>query len=135
MRSASNSAVVLLLLLAPGGLSVFSTAKSSMYPSWRSTRASSRFIRDAGTTTCSRSAWIAFRMRVRKSATGSFKGTPALLPGGLRHARDHSLMGDLAQADAAQAELAVVGPRAAAPATAIVVACLVLASALLADFL
>ena len=56
-------------------------------------------------------------------------------PGGLRHAGDHALVRDLAQADPAQAELAVVGARSSAPPAAIVVAGLVLAAALLADYL
>ena len=62
-----------------------------------------------------------------------YRVTHSYSPGRLRHAGDHALVRDLAQADPAQAELAVVRARPAAPAAPIVVAGLVLASALLSD--
>src|SRR6266508_6835261 len=78
---------------------------------------------------------MAFRIRVRKSATESFieRTRRGRSPGGLGHAGDHALVRDLAQADPAQAELAVVGACPPATAAPIVVTGLVLASALLAD--
>src|SRR5436190_23872558 len=72
-------------------------------------------------------AWIALRIRVRKSAMGSVLALKGCLgrfgsglPGGLRHSRDEAVVGHLTQADPAQAELAIdgAGPAAAA-ATAV----------------
>ena len=60
---------------------------------------------------------------------------PSSLPARLRHAGDHALVLNLADADSAQAELAQVRARAAAALAAVVVPCLVLGPALLADLL
>src|SRR5512144_3105269 len=69
--------------------------------------------------TVSCAAWMALRIRVRKSAMGSVidMGSPTAL----RHARDVAVVRELAQADPAHAELAVHGARAAAAAAAAVV--------------
>src|SRR3954466_893330 len=96
-------------------------------------RAISALKLDAGISTASRSACSPLRMRVRKSATGSV--IDMALPARLRHAGDHALVLDLADADPAQAELAQVRARATAPLAAVVVPRLVLRSALLADLL
>src|SRR4051794_10639705 len=96
-------------------------------------RAISALKFEAGISTSSRSACRPFRMRVRKSAIGSV--IDMALPARLRHAGDHALVLDLADADAAEAELAEIGTRATAPLAAVVVACLVLGPALLADLL
>src|SRR3954462_8948231 len=96
-------------------------------------RAISAFRFEAGISTSSRSACSPLRTRVRKSATGSV--IDMALPARLRHAGDHPLVLDLADADPAQAELAEIRARATAPLAAVVVACLVLGSALLADLL
>src|SRR5438132_12264477 len=84
-------------------------------------RAISSFSFDDGISTRSCSALLALRMRVSMSATGSVS-ISFLLPGALRHARDHALMGELAQADPAEPELLEHGARAAALAAAAVVA-------------
>src|SRR5215210_4120291 len=76
-------------------------------------RASSRLSLDEGISTVSCAAWIALRIRVRKSATGSVMDMR--LPARLGHARDVAHVGQLAQADAAEPELAVDG--AGAPAS------------------
>src|SRR5919206_3377110 len=94
-------------------------------------RAISRLRRLDGMSTVSWAAMIALRMRVRKSATGSVIDMRS--PARLRHARDESLVGQLAQADAAQAELAVHGARAAAAPAARVLPGGVLGRARLAD--
>src|SRR5919112_4781765 len=94
-------------------------------------RAISALKVEAGISTSSRSACSPFRMRVRKSAMGSV--IDMWLPARLREAGDHSLVRDLAHADAAEAELAQVGARPSAPLAAVVVPCLVLGPALLAD--
>src|SRR3954454_21522176 len=70
-------------------------------------------------------AWIALRIRVRKSAMGSVLAlTGSLccwrLPRRFRHAREEAVVGHLTQADPAQAELAVVRPRPAATPTSTV---------------
>src|SRR3954452_19697233 len=96
-------------------------------------RAISALKFDAGISTASRSACRPLRMRVRKSATGSV--IDMALPARLRHAGDHALVLDLADADPAEAELPQVRARATAPLAAVVVACLVLGPALLADLL
>src|SRR3954447_10121686 len=85
---------------------------------------------DDGTSTVSWAAVMPLRMRVRKSATGSVIDIRS--PTRLRHAGDHAVVRELAQADPAQAELAVHGARPAAPAAARVLAGLVLRGALLA---
>src|SRR3954447_23729694 len=85
---------------------------------------------DDGTSTVSWAAVMPLRMRVRKSATGSVIDIRS--PTRLRHAGDHAVVRELAQADAAQAELAVHGARPATPAAARVLAGLVLGGALLA---
>src|SRR5437667_73497 len=64
-------------------------------------RAISSFSFDDGISTRSCSALLALRMRVSMSATGSVS-ISFLLPGALRHARDHALMGELPHAVAAQ---------------------------------
>src|SRR3954470_2056881 len=97
-------------------------------------RVISRLSFDAGTSTTSCCAWIALRIRVRKSAMGSVMDMRRLpLPARLGHAGDVAVVRELAQADAAHAELAVHGARAPAAAAAAVLARLVLGSALLAD--
>src|SRR3954466_2049401 len=78
-------------------------------------------------------AWIALRIRVRKSAMGSVMdmGLSALrvLPAGLGHPGDEPVVGQLPQADPADAELAVDGARAPAAAAPTVLAGLVLGGA------
>src|SRR4051812_28538243 len=74
------------------------------------------------------------RMRVRKSAMGSVIDIDRS-PTRLRHAGDHPVVRELAQADPAQAELAEDGARPAAAAAARVLPGLVLAGARLADAL
>src|SRR5919199_1465792 len=82
-------------------------------------RAISRLRPEDGMSTVSCAAWIALRIRVRKSAMGSVIDIRS--PAALRHARDVAVVGQLAQADPAHAELAVDGPGpAAAAATAVV---------------
>src|SRR4051812_28521845 len=96
-------------------------------------RAISTLSLDDGISTVSCAAVMPLRMRVRKSAMGSvidISLPPS--PARLRHAGDHPVVRELAQADAAQAELAVDGARAPATAAAAVLAGLVLCGALLA---
>src|SRR5262245_9443899 len=65
-------------------------------------RAISSLSFEEGSSTRSCSALLALRMRVSMSATGSVSmGSPRAL----RHAGDHALVGQLAQADPAEAEL------------------------------
>src|ERR1019366_7584007 len=91
-----------------------------MYPCSARIRASSAFWREAGISTVSCEAWIALRMRVRKSAIGSVIDMGWLrLPRGLRHAGNLPLVRHLAQADPAQAELAIDRAR---PATTVATA-------------
>src|SRR3954471_3367467 len=90
-----------------------------MYPSSLSRRAISTFSFEAGIVVVSCSALLALRMRVSMSATGSVS-IASLLPARLRHARDHALVGELAQADPAEPELLVDGARAAAAVAAAV---------------
>src|SRR3954468_23124752 len=94
-------------------------------------RASSTLSLDEGISTVSWAAVMPLRMRVRKSAMGSVIDIDRS-PTRLRHAGDHSVVRELAQADPAQAELAVDGARPAAAAAARVFAGLVLGGALLA---
>src|SRR5580693_5085055 len=107
-------------------------------------RASSVFSFEAGMSTVSCAAWIALRMRVRKSAMGSvmdmecsdlkwFSKGRLRLPGGLRHSRYEAVMGQLAQADATNSELAVHRVRASAAVAASICTCLVLRRARLLD--
>src|SRR4051812_11919759 len=96
-------------------------------------RAISALKFEAGISTSSRSACSPLRTRVRKSATGSV--IDMALPARLRHAGDHALVLNLANADSAEAKFAEVCARATAALAAVVVACLVLRAALLADFL
>src|SRR5579885_2548883 len=84
-------------------------------------RAISTLSFELGISAVSCSALLALRMRVSMSATGSVS-TLFLLPGALRHARDHALVGELAQADPAEPELAEHGARPAAAVAAGVVA-------------
>src|SRR3954465_9374856 len=93
-------------------------------------RASSTLSLDAGSSTASGAAGMPLGMRVRKAAMGSVIDIRS--PTRLRHAGDHAVVRELAQADAAQAELAVHGARPATPAAARVLAGLVLGGALLA---
>src|SRR3954466_14595685 len=81
-------------------------------------RASSTFSLEAGISTVSCAAWMALRIRVRKSAMGSVMRS--WLPAGLGHAGDVADVRELAQADAADPELAIHGARAtAAPASSV----------------
>src|SRR5438093_12006546 len=84
-------------------------------------RAISSFSFDDGISTRSCSALLALRIRVSMSATGSVS-ISFLLPGALRHAGDHALVGELAQADPAEPELLEDCARAAALVAAAVVA-------------
>src|ERR1700709_1995871 len=101
-------------------------------------RAHSDFNRDDGMSTVSWAAWIALRIRVRKSAMGSVLALTVVfsrsgsLPRRLRHARDKAVVGHLAQADPAQAELAIHGAGPAATAATAVLPGLVLRGARLA---
>src|SRR3954454_463104 len=94
-------------------------------------RASSTLSLEDGISTVSWAAEMPLRMRVRKSAMGSVMDIDRS-PARLRHARDHPVVRELAQAGPAQAELAGDGTRAAAPAAPRVLAGLVLGGALLA---
>src|ERR1044072_2496005 len=82
-----------------------------MYPSSARIRAISSLSFEAGISTRSCSALLALRMRVSMSATGSVSTSVVLLPGALRHPRDHALMGELPQADPAEPELLEHGAR------------------------
>src|SRR5215471_12392191 len=82
-------------------------------------RAISTLSLEAGISTRSCSALLALRMRVSMSATGSVSMAS---PARLRHARDHALVGELAQADPAEPELLEHGARPAAAIAARVVA-------------
>src|SRR3954452_5004509 len=75
------------------------------------------FSLELGISAVSCSALLAFRMRVSMSATGSVS-ISSLLPGALRHAGDHALMGELPQADPAEPELLEDRARAATPVAA-----------------
>src|ERR1700709_239255 len=103
-------------------------------------RAHSDFNRDDGMSTVSWAAWIALRIRVRKSAMGSVLALKGCLgkkcgglPGGFRHSRDEAVVCHLAQADPAQAELAIDGAGTAAATTAAVLPGLELRGPSLAD--
>src|SRR4051795_2160955 len=76
-------------------------------------RAISTFIFEEGIFTDSCNALFALRMRLSMSAFGSVS-IPSLLPARLRHARNHALVRQLAQADPAEAELLEHGARAPA---------------------
>src|SRR6476660_4006210 len=91
-------------------------------------RAISSLRRECGISVRSCSALLALRMRVSMSATGSVS-ISLLLPRALRHAGDHALVGELAQADTAEPELLEHGARATAAVAAGVVAHLVLRGA------
>src|SRR5579884_35704 len=84
-------------------------------------RAISSLSRECGISVRACSALLALRMRVSMSATGSVSMVGPFLPRALRHARDHALVGELAQADPAEPELAEHGARPAAPVAARVV--------------
>src|SRR5438045_9252553 len=75
-------------------------------------------------------AWMALRIRVRKSAIGS---VIRWLPAALGHPGDEPAVGQLSQADPADAELAIDGTRAAAAAAPTVLAGVVLCGAGLRD--
>src|SRR5215467_4882844 len=92
-----------------------------MYPSSLRMRAISTFSFELGISALSCSALLALRMRVSMSATGSVS-ILSPLPRALRHAGDHALVGELAQADPAEPELPIHGTRAPAPVAAGVVA-------------
>src|SRR5689334_16959912 len=94
-------------------------------------RAISILSLDEGTSTVSWAAVMPLRMRVRKSAMGSVIDMRRS-PTRLRHAGDHPVVRELAQADPAQAELPVHGARPAAATAARVLAGLELGGALLA---
>src|SRR5918997_7209934 len=101
-------------------------------------RAHSDFNRDDGMSTVSWAAWIALRIRVRKSAMGSVLALTVFsrsgpLPRRLGHARDEAVVGHLAQADPAQAELAIHGAGPAATAATAVLPGLELRRPRLAD--
>src|SRR5919201_2334361 len=105
-----------------------------MKPSSLSRRAISDFRRELGISTLSWSARFAFRIRASMSAIGSVctlrvlvsticdSHVQCLLPARLRHARDHALVGEIAQADPAQPELLVNRARPAAAVAPRVVA-------------
>src|SRR3954451_15395774 len=96
-------------------------------------RAISALRREAGASAASCWAWSALRIRVRKSAVGSvIVMGQGLLPARLRHAGDHALVRQLAQADPADAELPVHGAGAPTAAAAGVAAGLELGRAPLA---
>src|SRR3954471_1841319 len=76
-------------------------------------RAISTFIFEVGIFTDSCNALFALRMRLSMSAIGSVS-ISFLLPARLRHARNHALVSQLAQADPAEAELLEHGARAPA---------------------
>src|SRR6185437_29795 len=92
-----------------------------MYPSSLRMRQISTLRREDGMDVVSCSALLALRMRVSMSATGSVS-ISSLLPGALRHAGDHALVGELPQADPAEPELAEHGTRTPAAVAAGVVA-------------
>src|SRR5687767_7414019 len=95
-------------------------------------RASSTLSFEDGMSTVWWAAWIPLRIRVRKSAMGSvIDMLPTPLPARLRHAGDHSVVRQLAQADPAHAELAEHGAGPAAAAAPGVGPGLVLGGALL----
>src|SRR5690348_15238362 len=94
-------------------------------------RAISRFIPDVGISTVSWSAWLAFRIRVSMSPIGSL--VIASSPARLRHSGNHSLVGQLAQADAADAELAEIAARPPAPVAAVIAARRILRAPCLLD--
>src|SRR5581483_1127404 len=91
-------------------------------------RAISTLSLEVGISALSCSALLALRMRVSMSATGSVS-ISCLLPGALRHAGDHALVGELPQADPAESELLEHGARAPAAVAAGVVAHLELGGA------
>src|SRR3954454_9372597 len=84
-------------------------------------RAISTFSFELGISALSCSALLPLRRGVSMSATGSVS-ISSLLPPALRHAGDHALVGELAQADAAEPELLEHGTRPAAAVAAGVVA-------------
>src|SRR5512137_594112 len=92
-----------------------------MKPSALRILASSTLNRDAGMSTRSSNAWLAFRIRVSMSAIGSVidirhstghRGRG--LPGCLDHARDLPPQGQVAETDAAHLELAQITARPSA---------------------
>src|SRR3954467_3916282 len=100
-------------------------------------RAHSVLSLDAGMSTVSWAAWIALRIRVRKSAMGSVLALTGSrccrgLPRRLGHSRNEAVVGHLAQADPAQAELAIHGAGPAATAATAVLPGLELRGARLA---
>src|SRR5436309_15627574 len=80
-------------------------------------------------------AWMALRIRVRKSAMGSVvaMGAALGLPAALGHPGDEPAVGQLPQADPADAELAIDGARTAAAAAPTVLAGLVFVGSGLGD--
>src|SRR5438094_3776487 len=80
-------------------------------------------------------AWMALRIRVRKSAMGSVvaMGAALGLPAALGHPGDEPAVGQLPQADPADAELAIDGARTAAAAAPTVLAGLEFGGAGLGD--
>src|SRR5205823_13205011 len=96
-------------------------------------RAICSLSREVGITALSCMARFALRIRVSMSAIGSVSISPPLLPARLRHAWDHALVSELAEADPAEAELAEDGPRPSAAVAARVVLDRVLLRPLLLD--
>src|SRR3954447_7886312 len=84
-------------------------------------RGVSTFSFQVGLSPLSCRALLAVGRRVSMSATGSVS-ISSLLPRAFRHAGDHALVGELAQADAAEPELLEHGTRTAAAIAARVVA-------------
>src|SRR6058998_3955698 len=80
-------------------------------------------------------AWMALRIRVRKSAMGSVvaMGAALGLPAAFGHPGDEPAVGQLPQADPADAELAIDGARTAAAAAPTVLAGLEFGGAGLGD--
>src|SRR3954447_4166853 len=95
-------------------------------------RAISTFIFEVGIFTDSCNALFALRMRLSMSAIGSVS-ISFLLPARLRHARNHALVSQLAQADPAEAELLEHGARTPAAVAPRVIPHLVLLRLLLLD--
>src|SRR6188472_882974 len=101
-----------------------------MYPSSCNRRAISSFMREVGMATVSCIARFALRMRLSMSAIGSVS-IACLLPTGLGHAGDCTLVGEFTEADPAELVPAEHGPRPAAAVAARVGANAVLRLALL----
>src|SRR5512139_1068517 len=86
-----------------------------MKPSSRRILQISAFSLELGTSTRSCLARCAFRIRISRSETGSMLLISISLPARLDHAREISLPGEVAKADAAQTELPHEATRTSAP--------------------